>query len=76
MKSTCLMLVGSILVMELMKKPSKGTGCTFWQLVGRQEPWDLLQMEPGPAAAAVGGRCWERLLLRPVRWSLCPAAER
>lgn len=52
------MPAGLILVMELMKKPSKGTGCTFWQLLGRQEPRDLLQMEPGPAAAAVG---WQTL---------------
>lgn len=53
-KSTCLMLVGLILVMELTtkKKFFKGTGCTFWQLSGRQERWDLLQVEPGPAAAA------------------------
>lgn len=73
-KSMCLRSVGSVLVMELMKEPSKGTGCTFWQLVGGQEPWDLLQVEPGPAA--VGGRCWGRLLLRPLRWPLCPAAGR
>ena len=58
MKSMCLTPVGLVLVMELTKKPSKGTGGIFWQLVGRQEPWDLLQMEPGPAAAAVGGRRW------------------
>lgn len=76
MMCVCLMPVDSVLGMELMKKSSKGTGSTFWQLVVRQEPWDLLQEEPGPAAAAaVGGRCLEALLLRPLCWSLGPAAE-
>lgn len=59
----------------VMKKSSKGTGSAFWQLVVRQESWDLLQKEPGPAAAAAGGRCWGALLLRPLCWSLGPAAE-
>lgn len=54
----CSMPVDSVLGMELMEKSSKGAGSTFWQLMVRQEPWDLLQEEPGPAAAAgVGGRC-------------------
>lgn len=53
-KSTCLMLVGLILLMELTKKFFKGNGCTFWQLAGRQEPWGLLQVEPGPAVAVDG----------------------
>lgn len=74
-KCVCLMPVGPVLWMEFMKKSSKGSGSAFWQLVVRQEPWDLLQKELGPAAAAVGGRCWEALLLRPLGWSLGPAAE-
>lgn len=57
-KYVCLMSVDSALGMELMKKSSKRAGSTFWQLVVRQEPWDVLQ-EPGPAAAALGGRCQE-----------------
>jgi len=69
------MPVGSILVIGLMENYSKRTGSSSWQLAGRQEPWDLLQTEPGSAAPAVSGRHWGRLLLRLLRCSLCPAAE-
>lgn len=73
-KFVCLKPVDSALGMELMENSSKGAGSTFWQLVVRQEPRDELHKEPGPAAAAVGGRCLEALLLRPLCWILGPAA--